>query len=372
MNTICLVQGGSFLLGIDAGDIVGRTSAGAIPPSGRARTVDLGALLTCKAGRNMPPDAPCLELRGHDETFFLLVDHIGEEMEAAAPPAPLPPASPALAARLCPQAAVCGTAAVPLLDPAQVIPVCAQLGKGIGLIAEEEPEPPTEPETEPAEPEPPPSAVPEALPAEPESAPEANREEDGADVLLAEEHELALTEESGLTETAPDAEPAAEQAAQAGENEAAEFLGAEEHAPLSEETASSEGEGGRTETASEPEPAVAAAAEEMPPPAAAAAAAAEAEKQPLAAAHQEQHEKTAAAIDEETFKQVMTWTIGRFKQSRAEEELQLGVDQLPPELAEMVRQKGLGRNVIQYLIDQIVHRCQESVQRKTPGEQHGG
>jgi len=87
---------------------------------------------------------------------------------------------------------------------------------------------------------------------------------------------------------------------------------------------------------------------------------------------QEAQKKESAAIDEETFKQVMSWTIARFKQSSSGEELRLGAEQLPPELASMIRRKGLNKNVIEYLMEQIVLRCKESMSRKKKGSNNAG
>jgi hypothetical protein len=82
---------------------------------------------------------------------------------------------------------------------------------------------------------------------------------------------------------------------------------------------------------------------------------------------QEAQKKESAAIDEETFKQVMSWTVTRFKQSRRGQELHLGVEQLPSELAGMIKRKGLNKNVIEYLMEQIVLRCKETMSRKKQG-----
>ncbi|WP_417912383.1 hypothetical protein [Candidatus Electronema sp. TJ] len=91
------------------------------------------------------------------------------------------------------------------------------------------------------------------------------------------------------------------------------------------------------------------------------------EPQPEPPSSSEQQKKDAAAIDEETFQKVMAWTVACFKRRKPGEELRLGVEQLPTELAAMVWHKGLNRNIIQYLIDQIVLRCQESAGRRTTG-----
>ncbi len=88
--------------------------------------------------------------------------------------------------------------------------------------------------------------------------------------------------------------------------------------------------------------------------------------------HSPEKKKDAAAIDEETFKKVMAWTVSCFKQRKVGEELRLGIDQLPSELAVLVQEKGLSSSIIQYLIDQIVLRCQESAGQKTPGKKHAG
>lgn len=73
-------------------------------------------------------------------------------------------------------------------------------------------------------------------------------------------------------------------------------------------------------------------------------------------------------MDEETFKRVMAWTIAQFKQGKVGAE-HLAADQLPPGL---VQQEGVSDTVLQYLIDQISLRCQESITPIQPGEQHGG
>jgi hypothetical protein len=81
-----------------------------------------------------------------------------------------------------------------------------------------------------------------------------------------------------------------------------------------------------------------------------------------------QEKATAVSVNEETFKNVMTWTIAQFKQGKVGNDNRLGMEQLPPDL---VQQKGLSDTVIQYLIDQIALRCQESMNRSRPGENHG-
>ena len=87
---------------------------------------------------------------------------------------------------------------------------------------------------------------------------------------------------------------------------------------------------------------------------------------------QEAQKKESAAIDEETFKQVMSWTVTRFKQSRRGQELHLGVEQLPSELAGMIKRKGLNKNVIEYLMEQIVLRCKETMSRNKQGDNDAG
>jgi hypothetical protein len=82
----------------------------------------------------------------------------------------------------------------------------------------------------------------------------------------------------------------------------------------------------------------------------------------------QRHNKRPESVNEETFKRVMAWTISQFKQGNVSTE-QLGADKLPPGL---VQQDGLSDTVIQYLIDQISLRCQESITPSQPGERHGG
>lgn len=79
------------------------------------------------------------------------------------------------------------------------------------------------------------------------------------------------------------------------------------------------------------------------------------------------NKKRPKSVDEETFKRVMAWTIAQFKQGKVGTE-QLAVDQLPPGL---VQQEGVSDTVLQYLIDQISLRCQESITPSRPGEYHG-
>ncbi|WLE98651.1 MAG: hypothetical protein QTN59_07380 [Candidatus Electrothrix communis] len=80
----------------------------------------------------------------------------------------------------------------------------------------------------------------------------------------------------------------------------------------------------------------------------------------------QKNKKRPKSVDEETFKRIMSWTISQFKQGKVGAE-QLAVDQLPPGL---VQQQGVSDAVIQYLIDQIALRCQESITPGQPGEHH--
>jgi hypothetical protein len=92
---------------------------------------------------------------------------------------------------------------------------------------------------------------------------------------------------------------------------------------------------------------------------------------PKAAAPRKQikkHKKRPKSVDEETFKRIMAWTISQFKQGKVSAE-ELDAAQLPPGL---VQQKGLSDTIIQYLIDQISLRCQESITPTQPGGRHEG
>jgi hypothetical protein len=82
----------------------------------------------------------------------------------------------------------------------------------------------------------------------------------------------------------------------------------------------------------------------------------------------QKNKKRPKSVDEETFKRIMSWTISQFKQGKISTE-QLAANQLPPGL---VQQEGVSDTVIQYLIDQISLRCQESITPNRPGEHHGG
>ncbi|MDU9048817.1 MAG: hypothetical protein Q3M30_08185 [Candidatus Electrothrix sp. Rat3] len=81
----------------------------------------------------------------------------------------------------------------------------------------------------------------------------------------------------------------------------------------------------------------------------------------------QKNKKRPKSVNEETFKRIMSWTIAQFKQGKVGAE-QLAADQLPPGL---VQQEGVSDTVLQYLIDQIALRCQESVMPGRPGEHHG-
>uniref|UniRef100_UPI004055A882 hypothetical protein n=1 Tax=Candidatus Electronema sp. TaxID=2698783 RepID=UPI004055A882 len=335
MKNICMVQSGSFLLGISEQDILGRMPwAEAVPllrQDGGA-VVQLGALLARQPGGIPMPDAVCLELRG----VFLVVEQIAATgVELLNPPGPLPPACPRLAARLCPQVTIWGEMPVLLLDLAQLLPIAEELGEGIGMVvmpeeeaaafcrggsrtaptadetADEEPDDEffaeiTEP-NEAAETEAQPHAVDEELPAATDDEPE--------------EEELAFLDKKESV-----VEPESEEAEPAGEGPCVCPADQEEVKPQQE-----------------------------PPPSL------------------ERQKEESAAIDEETFKKVMAWTVACFKRRQPGEELRLGIEQLPPDLAVLVREKGLSSSIIQYLIDQIVLRCQDSAGRKTPdGKKYAG
>lgn len=325
MKNICIVQGGRFSLGISEQDILGRMlwdeAAPLLRQDGSA-VVQLGALLGQQLGGIPLPDAVCLELRG----FFLIVDQIvANGVELINPPGPLPPACPRLAARLCPQVTIWGDTPVLLLNSAQILPVAEELGKGIGIVTIPEPKKES-------------AAVPEPEAAAPCDCPaDATAEEEPTEEFFA---EIAAADESAETEELP---PAAEE-------ECPAFVDASEPS-----TAPAEADP------------CACSADEPETPAVTDSGAKEEEKfapEPEHPSSSEQQKKDAAAIDEETFQKVMVWAVACFKRRKPDEQLRLGVEQLPPELAAMVWQKGLSKNIIQYLIDQIVLRCQESAGRR--------
>ncbi len=312
------------MLGISEQDILGRMlwdeAAPLLRQDGSA-VVQLGALLAQQPGGIPLPDAVCLELRG----FFLIVDQIvANGVELINPPGPLPPACPRLAARLCPQVTIWGDTPVLLLKSTQILPVAEELGKGIGIVTIPEPEKESAAVLEPE------AAVPCDCPAD------ATAEEEPPEEFFA---EMAVPDESAETEELPSA----------AEEECLAFVDANEPS-----TAPAEADSCASCSADEPEtPAVTDSKSK--------------EEEKFASEHppsSEQQKKDAAAIDEETFQKVMVWTVACFKRCKPGEKLRLGVEQLPPELAAMVWQKGLSKNIIQYLIDQIVLRCQESAGRR--------
>ncbi|CAK8721412.1 MAG: hypothetical protein CDV28_10434 [Candidatus Electronema aureum] len=368
MKKICIAQAGRFLLGIAEHDIIGRMSwaEAASLLKQDSKIVQLSALFAQQPGGEPQSDAICLEMRGKDESFFLVADQlIADEVEVINPPGPLPPVCPRLAARLCPQVTIWGDSAVLLLNPAQIIPVADELGNGIGRLA----------------------AAEETLIAEQNS--EADLFDCPSDLPESEVSIFAETElvEEELVESVIDIEQpqgVAPTEASSKEEMDEESFGnspgnAEESAALldqnvdenfcvcpsddSSDLPESE-ESIFTETELE--------SEELDEPVADDIQDTSTEESSESISEQEKKE-TAASIDEETFKKVMTWTIACFKQSKTGgEEPHLSMEQLPPDLAKMVRQKGLSENIIQYLIDQIVLRCQESAGRRMPGEQHAG
>ena len=167
-----------------------------------------------------------------------------------------------------------------LLDPGQVIPIAEELGKGIGLLPEE-PEDIAEPDAEI-----------EFTPEEEEDDPFFPETERAVVAALPEEEEAEDREEAA----GPVASLADEETEDAEERCAAVGI-AHAHPGIEQQ---------------ETEPVV---AEQSVP---------------------ESHNKNSSVIDEETFKKVMGWTVARFKQSRTGEELHLGIEQLPPELADFV------------------------------------
>jgi hypothetical protein len=92
--------------------------------------------------------------------------------------------------------------------------------------------------------------------------------------------------------------------------------------------------------------------------------------EPANTVSQEAEKKESSPIDEETFKKVMSWVIARFKKSNAGEELHLGIEDLSPELARLVKRKGLDKKVVEYLIEQILFRCKTTIQRKKRREKN--
>jgi hypothetical protein len=372
MKKICIAQAGRFLLGIAEHDIIGRMSwaeAASLLKQDN-KIVQLSALFAQQPGGEPQPDAICLEMRGKDESFFLVADQlIADEVEVINPPGPLPPVCPRLAARLCPQVTIWGDSAVLLLNPAQIIPVADELGNGIGrlaaaeetLIAEQNREAdlfgcPSLPESE------------ESIFAETELVEEELVEEELVESVIDIEQPQSVAPTEASSKEEMDEEPFGnspendEESAALLDKNVDEFFCAcpsddSSDLPESEESIFAESE-------FESEKLDESVADDIQ--------AASTEKSSESISEQEKKE-TAASIDEETFKKVMTWTIACFKQSKTGgEEPHLSMEQLPPDLAKMVRQKGLSENIIQYLIDQIVLRCQESAGRRMPGEQHAG
>ncbi|MGX9726953.1 MAG: hypothetical protein ACTFAK_06430 [Candidatus Electronema sp. VV] len=329
MKNICIVQGGSFLLGISKQDILGRMPwAEAVPllRQDGGPVVQLGALLARQPGGTPPPDAVCLELRG----VFLVVDQIAADGVALLnPPGPLPPACPRLAARLCPQVTIWGEMPVLLLDLAQLLPVAEELGEGIGMVLMPE----------------------EFCRGGSRTAPTATADEEPENEFFA---EITKPNEAAKTEAQP---PAVDEELPAATDDEPEE---EELAFFDEEKSVVEPESEEAEPVEEGPCVCPSDQEEVTP-------------QPEPPPSLERQKEESAAIDEETFKKVMTWTVARFKQRKTGEELRLGIEQLPPDLAALVQEKGLSSSIIQYLIDQIVLRCQESAGRKTPdGKKYAG
>jgi hypothetical protein len=258
MKKICLVNGGDFVLGIEAQYILSRQVGGkpAQPATAEeSRVFHLGSLLSRRSCDLVPSDSVILHVHKDGKTFFLLVDRIIDDLELPEAPVAGPPACPALAEQLCPQVAICKNLVVLLLDPAQIIPVSEQLGDKVGWVTAKN------------------------FFLSPEK-PEQNRGKPETEQVV----DSVIMRNS---------------------------------------------------------------------------------KQKFA----QRRKKASTSVDEETFKNVMTWTISQFKQGKAGKDVRLGIERLPPDL---VRQEGVSDTVIQYLIDQISLRCQESMNRSKPRENHGG
>lgn len=276
MKKVCLVQGGNFVLGIEARYILSRQH-GMLPQKTAGTTGEifhLGSLLARKQCDRPDPGSVFLQLHKGKKTFFLLVDQVIDEIELPEQTTRMPPPSPELAEQLCPQVAVCMNLVVLLLDPGQVIPVARRLGQGIGLLG-------------------------------PEHCFRKNSRKSSRNVR--------------------------------------DFPDLTEHADQQPKKNTKNNSAPSVETKKNAGPAVS--------------------NIPI-----RRDKKRPKSVDEETFKRVMAWTIAQFKQGKVGAE-HLAADRLPPGL---VRQEGVSDTVIQYLIDQISLRCQESITPTRSGEQHGG
>ncbi|MCI5139492.1 MAG: hypothetical protein D3922_14030, partial [Candidatus Electrothrix sp. AR1] len=139
MKKVCLVKGGDFVLGIEARYILSRQH-GMLPQETASKEREifhLGALLARKHCERPEPGSVFLQLHKGENTFFLLVDQVIDEIELPKQTTCMPPPSPELAKQLCPQVAICMNLVVLLLDPCQVFPVARKLGPGVGLLAAE-------------------------------------------------------------------------------------------------------------------------------------------------------------------------------------------------------------------------------------------
>lgn len=259
MKKVCLVKGGNFILGIEARYILTRQN-GILPHESISKEQDifhLGSLLARKQCEQPELGSVFLLLKKGENTFFLLVDQVIDEIELPEQTTRLPPPSPELAEQLCPQVAICMNLVVLLLDPAQVIPVARELGQGTGLLGTE---------------------------------------------YFSKAKKQYLAEHSSGN------------------------VGIGEQQPM-KSVATASGQLRKIK----------------------------------------KNKKRPKSVDEETFKRVMSWTISQFKQGKIGPE-HLAADQLPPGL---IQQAGISDTVLQYLIDQISLRCQESITPGRSGERHG-
>jgi hypothetical protein len=302
MEKICLVYSGNFLLGIAVADIVAQISL--FQAKATAPIFHLGALLARQAAPLVQAEDTCLHLQLGEEAIYLHVDHVVETFE---PVSLLPPprACPQLFTQLCPRLTLWQDSLVFLVEARQILPVWQTLGgeeRGRITVL---PNPPPEPETlsEEAEEQ---KTLFLAPPAE------------AAPLLLSHERSEEQPEEdlSSVSEEAKNSLTAAQEAVEAVS------------CPQAEADAQDQ------------------------------------ETEEEAAAEQQQ--KDQATIDEATFKQVMDWTVLQFKQSKGRKIHNFGIEQLPPDISASIEEKGLNKNIIQYLIDQIVLRCQE----KTSHQKH--
>ena len=145
METLCLVEGGDFLVGIDVGAIAACRMIEGDFQSMKEFAADGVMVLHLESFLAQHPvpeqhlnlscvDGTALRLKTGVEEVVLIVDRVVAEVKVAGGKEVLPLLYPSLAKEVCPQVITYKGSAVMIMDVNHVLPVYERLGTGHGLI----------------------------------------------------------------------------------------------------------------------------------------------------------------------------------------------------------------------------------------------